>query len=86
VMPKIVGNFMLRIILFFTLPILIICGLIPWNEIGPESSPFVQVLASTGLPGAAHIMNFILVTAVLSAANSGIYGASRMMHSMAVGG
>lgn len=86
VMPKIVGNFMFRIILFFTLPILIICGLIPWNEIGPESSPFVQVLASTGLPGAAHIMNFILVTAVLSAANSGIYGASRMMHSMAVGG
>ncbi|KAF4324606.1 hypothetical protein G195_002053 [Phytophthora kernoviae 00238/432] len=86
VMPKIVGNFMLRIMLFFTLPILIICGLIPWNELGPESSPFVQVLASTGLPGAAHIMNFILVTAVLSAANSGIYGASRMMHSMAVGG
>ncbi|MGF9697296.1 MULTISPECIES: amino acid permease [Paenibacillus] len=86
VMPKIVGNFMLRIILFFTLPILIICGLIPWNELGPESSPFVQVLASTGLPGAAHIMNFILVTAVLSAANSGIYGASRMLHSMAVGG
>lgn len=86
VMPKIVGNFMLRIILFFTLPILIICGLIPWNELGPDSSPFVQVLASTGLPGAAHIMNFILVTAVLSAANSGIYGASRMLHSMAVGG
>ncbi|MDR6725698.1 MULTISPECIES: amino acid permease [Paenibacillus] len=86
VLPKVVGNFMLRIILFFTLPILIICGLIPWNELGPESSPFVQVLASTGLPGAAHIMNFILVTAVLSAANSGIYGASRMMYSMAVGG
>lgn len=86
VMPRIVGNFMLRIILFFTLPILIICGLIPWNEIGPESSPFVQVLASTGLPGAAHVMNFILVTAVLSAANSGIYGASRMMYSLAAGG
>ena len=37
VMPKIVGNFMLRIILFFTLPILIICGLIPWNELGPRA-------------------------------------------------
>lgn len=86
VLPKVVGNLILRIMLFFTLPILIICGLIPWNELGPESSPFVQVLASTGLPGAAHIMNFILVTAVLSAANSGIYGASRMLHSMAVGG
>ncbi|MWV43155.1 amino acid permease [Paenibacillus sp. HJL G12] len=86
ILPKVVGNFILRIILFFTLPILIICGLIPWNEIGPESSPFVQVLSSTGLAGAAHIMNFILVTAVLSAANSGIYGASRMLFSMAAAG
>ncbi|BFH63392.1 amino acid permease [Paenibacillus azoreducens] len=86
ILPKVVGNFILRIILFFTLPILVICGLIPWNEVGPESSPFVQVLSSTGLSGAAHIMNFILVTAVLSAANSGIYGASRMLFSMAAAG
>lgn len=86
ILPKVVGNFILRIILFFTLPILIICGLIPWNQLGPESSPFVQVLTSTGLSGAAHIMNFILVTAVLSAANSGIYGASRMLYSMAASG
>ncbi|GIP27017.1 putative amino acid permease YvbW [Paenibacillus sp. J23TS9] len=86
ILPKVVGNFILRIILFFTLPILIICGLIPWNQVGPESSPFVQVLSSTGLSGAAHIMNFILVTAVLSAANSGIYGASRMLFSMAAAG
>ncbi|WP_211749239.1 amino acid permease [Paenibacillus sp. Marseille-Q4541] len=86
ILPKVVRNFILRIILFFTLPILIICGLIPWNELGPESSPFVQVLSSTGLSGAAHVMNFVLITAVLSAANSGIYGASRMLYSMAVAG
>lgn len=86
ILPKVVGNFILRIILFFTLPILIICGLIPWNQLGPDSSPFVQVLSSTGLSGAAHIMNFILVTAVLSAANSGVYGASRMLFSMAAAG
>ncbi|MDR9855089.1 amino acid permease [Paenibacillus sp. VCA1] len=86
ILPKVVGNFILRIILFFTLPILVICGLIPWNEVGSESSPFVQVLSATGLAGAAHIMNFILITAVLSAANSGIYGASRMLYSMAAAG
>ncbi|MBB3126224.1 AAT family amino acid transporter [Paenibacillus rhizosphaerae] len=86
VLPRVVRNFILRIILFFTLPILVICGLIPWNQLGPESSPFVQVLTSTGLSGAADLMNFILVTAVLSAANSGIYGASRMLHSMAASG
>lgn len=86
VLPKVVGSFIVRIILFFTLPILIICGLIPWNQLGPDSSPFVQVLTTVGFSGAAHFMNFILITAVLSAANSGIYGASRMLYSMAAAG
>ncbi len=84
VLPRIVKSFILRIVLFYTLPILIICGLIPWNQLSGQDSPFVQVLTATGLKGAAHIINFILVTAVLSAANSGIYGATRMLHSMAI--
>ncbi len=84
VLPRIVKSFILRIVLFYTLPILIICGLIPWNQLSGQESPFVQVLTATGLKGAAHIMNFILVTAVLSAAKSGIYGATRMLHSMAI--
>lgn len=86
VLPKVVKNFILRVVLFYTLPILVICGLTPWDQLDKHTSPFVQVLASTGLQGSAHIMNFILVTAVLSAANSGIYGATRMLHSMAVSG
>ncbi|MDO3410291.1 amino acid permease [Saccharibacillus sp. CPCC 101409] len=86
VMPKVVKSFILRVILFYTLPILVICGLIPWDELAGQASPFVQVLEATGLAGAAHIMNFILVTAVLSAANSSIYGATRMLHSMAAAG
>lgn len=83
VLPRVVKNFILRVILFYTLPILIICGLIPWDQLDGHTSPFVQVLASIGLKGSAHVMNFILITAVLSAANSGIYGATRMLHSMA---
>ncbi|MGG6310678.1 amino acid permease [Paenibacillus macerans] len=86
VLPRVVKNFILRVVLFYTLPILIICGLIPWNSLSEQTSPFVQVLTSAGLQGAAHLMNFILITAVLSAANSGIYGATRMLHSMATGG
>lgn len=86
ILPRLVGTFILRVILFYTLPILVICGLIPWNELGGESSPFVQVLSYAGLQGSANIMNLILVTAVLSAANSGIYGATRMLHSMASAG
>ncbi|MCM3699983.1 amino acid permease [Paenibacillus macerans] len=86
VLPRVVKSFILRVVLFYTLPILIICGLIPWNSLNEQTSPFVQVLASAGLQGSAHLMNFILITAVLSAANSGIYGATRMLHSMAADG
>lgn len=86
VLPKIVKSFILRVVLFYSLPILIICGLIPWSSLNEHTSPFVQVLAATGIKGADHIMNFILITAVLSAANSGIYGATRMLHSMATSG
>lgn len=86
VVPRVVKSFILRVILFYTLPILIICGLIPWNQISEQSSPFVQVLSTSGLQGATHIMNFILITAVLSAGNSGIYGATRMLHSLAKDG
>lgn len=82
VLPKVIKSFIFRIILFYTLPILIICGLIPWNQLTDQSSPFVQVLSITGMSGAAHLMNFILIIAVLSAANSGIYGCTRMLHSL----
>lgn len=83
VLPKVIKGVIWRIVLFYTLPILIICGLIPWNEIGNQESPFVQVLSTVGFQGSAHIMNFVLITAVLSAANSGIYGCTRMMYSLA---
>ncbi|MFX3624965.1 MAG: amino acid permease [Ectobacillus sp.] len=83
ILPKVIKGVIWRIVLFYTLPILVICGLIPWNEISGQDSPFVQVLSAAGLQGSAHIMNFILITAVLSAANSGIYGCTRMLYSLA---
>ncbi|PLS02023.1 amino acid permease [Neobacillus cucumis] len=83
VLPKIIKGAVWRVIIFYVLPILIICGMIPWNKVTGQDSPFVQVFSSTGLPGAAHIMNFVLLTAVLSAANSGIYATSRTLFSMA---
>ncbi|MGG1398625.1 amino acid permease [Bacillus salipaludis] len=86
VLPKIIKGAVWRVIIFYIFPILIICGMIPWNKVSGVDSPFVQVLSITGLPGAAHIMNFVLLTAVLSAANSGIYATSRTLFSMAQSG
>jgi len=86
VLPKIIKGAVWRVIIFYIFPILIICGIMPWDKVTGADSPFVQVFSSTGLPGAAHIMNFVLLTAVLSAANSGIYATSRTLYSMAQSG
>jgi len=86
VIPKIIKGTVARVILFYILPILIICGIIPWNEVSSADSPFVQVFTLSGIPGAAHVMNFVLLTAVLSAANSGIYATSRTLYTMAQNG
>jgi AAT family amino acid transporter len=85
-LPKIIKGTVFRVAIFYILPILVICGIMPWNEVSGVDSPFVQVFNITGLPGAAHIMNFVLLTAVLSAANSGIYATSRTLFSMAQSG
>lgn len=86
VLPKVILGTVWRVILFYILPILIICGIIPWNQVSSEDSPFVQVFNMAGIPGAADVMNFVLITAVLSAANSGIYATSRTLFSLAQSG
>mgnify|MGYP000845316726 CR=1 FL=1 len=86
VLPKVIKGTVFRVILFYVLPILIICGIVPWNQVSTVASPFVQVFDMAGLPGAADVMNFVLITAVLSAANSGIYATSRTLYSMAQNG
>jgi AAT family amino acid transporter len=86
VLPSIVKGTIWRVIIFYIFPILIICGIIPWNQVTEKDSPFVQVFNLSGLPAAADIMNFVLLTAVLSAANSGIYATSRTLFSMAQSG
>ncbi|MFJ7752600.1 amino acid permease [Peribacillus muralis] len=79
VIPKIIKGTVVRVMLFYTLPMLIICRIIPWNQLSNEVGPFV--FSISGLPVAADIMNFVLLTAVLSAANSGIYAPSRTLFS-----
>lgn len=58
VIPKIIKGTVWRVILFYVLPILIICGVIPWNQVSTEVSPFVQVFGLSGLPGARRYHEF----------------------------
>lgn len=72
-----------RLIIFFIGTIIVIAALLPQDSAGLKESPFVAVFQLTGIPYAADIMNFVIITALLSAANSGLYAASRMLWTLA---
>ncbi len=80
---KLTGTLALRILLFYVLSILLIVTVVPWRDVAPGSSPFALALARTGIPGAATIMNLIVLTAVLSCLNSGLYVTSRVLFTLA---
>src|SRR5918995_2505480 len=63
-----------------------ILAVVPWTEIVPGSSPFAMALARIGIPFAATIMNLIVLIAVLSCLNSGLYITSRMLFGLAAQG
>src|SRR5439155_1358474 len=63
--------------------IIILVGVMPWNRAGVSESPFVTVFRSVDLPGASHLMNFVVLTAALSGANAALYVSSRMLFSLA---
>ncbi|KYC74118.1 hypothetical protein B4096_0561 [Heyndrickxia coagulans] len=75
-----------RILIFYVGSIAIVATLLPWNSANILKSPFVAVLEHVGIPAAAQIMNFIVLTAVLSCLNSGLYTNSRMLYGMAKAG
>jgi L-asparagine transporter-like permease len=64
----------------------VLLALTPWKEIGIGESPFVTVLRQSGIPGAAGVMNFVVITAALSAANANLYLVARTLFSLARAG
>jgi GABA permease len=67
-----------RVLVFYIGSILLVVAIVPWNS-AAMSTPYVSALAAIGVPAAAHIMNAVILTAVLSALNSGLYVSSRML-------
>jgi len=67
----------------------VVVAFVPWTETGAKvvaQSPFVRVLAHTGIPYAAGIMNFVVISAALSSMNTNVYLCSRMLFSLSRGG
>ena len=72
-----------RIMLFYVLSLTFILAVVPWTDIHAPESPFTHALEVMGIPGASQIMNFIILTAVLSCLNSCFYICSRVLFVLA---
>ncbi|MGY6160365.1 amino acid permease [Paraburkholderia strydomiana] len=75
-----------RLIFFYLLTIGLMLAIMPWQSAGTGKSPFVMVMEKMGLPWGASLMNFVVLMAALSAMNSQLYVATRMIFSLACSG
>jgi GABA permease len=82
-MSRLAASVVLRILLFYVISILLILCVLPWTDIHSGDSPFAMALEHIGIPGARTIMNLIVLTAVLSCLNSGVYVTARTVFVMA---
>jgi L-asparagine transporter-like permease len=84
IIAKLTTNLIVRMLLFYVLAIALIMAVVPWREVAAQKeigvmSPFTMALRTVGVPGAPTIMDAIILVAVLSCLNSGIYVGSRVM-------
>lgn len=92
VIPKAINQVVYRILIFYIGALTVLLSLHPWDDLvatltaGGDSygsSPFVQIFSLIGSDTAAHILNFVVLTAALSVYNSGVYCNSRMLYGLA---
>jgi L-asparagine transporter-like permease len=86
IIARLTSTVAIRILLFFVVSIFLIVCIVPWDTIRPGTSPFAVALAHIGIPGAAGMMKLVVLTAVLSCLNSGIYVTSRVLFGLAARG
>jgi amino acid transporter, AAT family len=84
--PRAMRSMLGRLALFYIGGVAVLVGVMPWTQAGLSESPFVRVFESAGIPAAAALMNFVVLTAALSSMNTDLYLCARMIFSLARGG
>ncbi|WP_302413233.1 amino acid permease [uncultured Desulfovibrio sp.] len=95
--PKAINQLIYRILLFYIGALAVLLSLHPWNMLGAPvdkshwaeamiASPFVQIFDLIGIPSAAGVLNFVVLTAALSVYNSCVYCNSRMLYGLSLQG
>lgn len=75
-----------RLVLFYLVTLALMLAIVPWTSAGRDQSPFVKVMEAMHIPGAAGVINFVVLVAALSAMNSQLYITTRMMFSLSRAG
>ena len=85
-LPKAINTVPVRILLFYVGTMVVIMSLMSWQSIDGSASPFVQIFDKLGVPFAPHLLNFVVLTAAVSAINACIYASGRLLYAMAQDG
>ncbi|EJF78916.1 hypothetical protein MCQ_00957 [Candidatus Bartonella washoeensis Sb944nv] len=83
VLPKAINAIPVRIVFFYIFSLIVIMSVTPWDQVIPDRSPFVEMFWLAGVPIAAGLVNFVVLTSAASSANSGIFSTSRMIYGLA---
>ncbi|MFJ3585508.1 amino acid permease [Streptomyces sp. NPDC090127] len=86
IMPRAINSIMWRVGLFYVGSVVLLALLLPYTAYTGDQSPFVTVFDKLGIPGAAGVMNLVVLTAALSSLNSGLYSTGRILRSMSLAG
>ena len=79
--PKAIRGVIGRIISFYIIPMFLLLVIYNWQTLATSSmSPFVMVFNKMHIPFAGDIVNLIIILALFSSINSGIYASSRLLY------
>lgn len=76
------NSVILRVLIFYVGSVFLVVTIRPWDDQAVLDSPYISALQQMGIPAAGEIMRVIVLTAVLSALNSGLYTASRVIFAL----
>ncbi|KLO32313.1 amino acid permease [Mycobacterium haemophilum] len=82
-LPRAVNAVPLRVTIFYIGALSAILTVVPWRRFASGESPFVAMFSLAGFAAAASIVNFVVITAAASSANSGIFSTARMLFGLA---
>ncbi|WP_040950943.1 amino acid permease [Gorillibacterium massiliense] len=80
--PSAINKIPLRILFFYVGALFVLLCINPWTQLNPSESPFVKTFTLVGIPIAAGIINFVVLTSAASACNSGMFSTSRILYNL----